>query len=109
MTPTMIFILTTAVSLLTVTTIIVAMVVGKRKRRLQTLQHRVQQLERRELAAANATQDMRGELAQLQSSLAHNQRVLMNNLTGSRHRPSSANTASISRDERKLRELLPQQ
>ncbi len=107
MTPTVIFVLTTAISLLVVIVIVVAVLVRKRKYQLRTLLQRVQQLERRELAAANATQDIRAELAQLQTSLTHNQRLLMNNLMRSGRAPSAANTSSPSRDERKLRDLLP--
>lgn len=109
MTPTVIFILTTVLSLLVVITIAVAAMVRKRQRLLQKLQQSVQQLQRRELAAANAAQDMRAEFTQLQTSLAHNQRLLMNNLMRGGRERGAATTPLASRDERKLRDLLPQE
>ncbi len=107
MTPTVIFILTTAISLFVVVAIVVTVLVRVRQRQRRTLLQRVQQLERRELAAANAAQDIRAELTQLQTSLAHNQRLLMNNLTRSARSAGTAKPSSASRDERKLRDLLP--
>lgn len=88
--------------------IIVCEHVRRRRLQLEKLQQRLQHLERRELAANNAAQDMSAQLLQLQNSVAHSQRVLMNSLTGSGRSSNSTSTLSASRDERKLRDLLPQ-
>ncbi|MGI9286743.1 MAG: hypothetical protein ACR2P1_15255 [Pseudomonadales bacterium] len=87
--------------------IIVSEHVRRKRLQVEKLQQRLQHLERRELAANNAAQDMRAQLLQLQNSVAHSQRVLMNNLTGSGRSSSPTNTLSASRDERKLRDMLP--
>lgn len=106
MTETWTLILTAAIPWIFVL-IVVNDFAGKRRARMKSLQQRLQNLERRELAAANAEQDMRTQLLQLQNSLAHNQRLLMNSLTRSGRLPSSTITLAASRDERKLRDLLP--
>ena len=108
MTPTEIFILTTAISLLVVVAALIVQIVRNRGLLRRTMLERVQQLERRELAAVNTAQDMQAELAQLKSSLAHNQRLLITSLTRSGRLPAANTRSAASRDERNLRDLLPQ-
>lgn len=109
MTPTVIFIVTTGISLLAVITTVIMQLVRRRRLATRSLLERVQQLERRQLAAANTTQDLQAELAQLKSTLTHNQRLLITGLTRTGRLPDSTTRTSTSRDERKLRGLLPQE
>ncbi len=54
----LILIVTTALSLATILTVIIYQTTRRRTRQLHDLHQRMQQLERRELAANNAAQDM---------------------------------------------------
>ncbi len=107
MTGMLTLVLTTAISLVIALTVVVCEVMRKRRRQIKALQQRLQHLERRELAASNAARDFDAQLMQLKNNVAHSQRLLMSSLTRNGRLPSSTNPASASRDERKLRDLLP--
>lgn len=107
MTGMLTLVLTTAISLVIVLAVVICEVMRKRRCQIKTLQQRLQHLERRELAASNAARDLDAQLLQLQNSVAHSQRLLMSSLTRTGRLPGATSPASASRDERKLRDLLP--
>lgn len=108
MTAMLTLIVTTAISLVIALTVAIYQVARRRRLQLHDLHQRLQRMERRELAARNKASDLSAQLLQLQNSLAHSQRLLLNGLTRSGRLPASTSPVSESRDERKLRGLLPQ-
>lgn len=107
MTGMLTLIVTTAISLATILAAVVYETNRRRKRHMHDLQQRLQRLERRELAANNAACDSAAQLLQLQNSVANSQRLLMSSLTRNGRLPTLTSPETVSRDERKLRDLLP--
>lgn len=107
MTGMLTLIVTTAISAFIALIVIIYEVVRRRRRQIQALQRRLHHLERRDLSANNAMSDLSAQLLQLQNSVAHSQRLLMNSLTRNGRLPSQTSQVSASRDERRLRDLLP--
>lgn len=106
MTASFTLIITTALSLAVVLVIAIAELAHRRRLQQERLRQRVARLERRELTAANAARDCKAQIAELRNSLTHTQRLLLNGLTHTGKTRGDSESGVISRDERKLRDLL---